>query len=204
MSFIDFSRNIISCKIVYYGTGRCGKTSNLLQIYERLSENTRGQMITVDTQGDKTIFFDFLPLSLGKVKNFDIKIQLYTVPGQVMYNSSRKLVLKGVDGIVFVADAQVSRRDENSESLENLKTNLIAEKKSVENIPLVFQFNKQDLALEGKPLMSAAELAKDLNSELQAPYFLASAIRCQGVFETLREISKMTVKDVVRRVVNTL
>jgi mutual gliding-motility protein MglA len=204
MSFIDFSRNIISCKIVYYGPGRCGKTTNLLHIYAHMAEGTKGQLISIDTQGDKTLFFDFLPLSLGRIKNFDIKIQLYTVPGQVMYNSSRKLVLKGVDGIVFVADSQAARRGENSESFENLRTNLVDEKKDLAQIPIVLQFNKQDLASQGTPLLTVETLLKDLNTQLQAPHFLASAISGDGVFETLREVSKVTVKDVVKRVVKHL
>jgi mutual gliding-motility protein MglA len=204
MSFIDFSRNIISCKIVYYGPGRCGKTTNLLHIYANMTEGRKGQLISIDTQGDKTLFFDFLPLSLGRIKNFDIKIQLYTVPGQVMYNSSRRLVLKGVDGVVFVADSQYARRTDNTESLENLRENLLEEKKEIKQIPLVLQFNKQDLATQGHSLLSLETLQQDLNSQLQVPYFLGSAVRGDGVFETLREISKLTVKDVVKRVVKHL
>jgi mutual gliding-motility protein MglA len=200
MSFIDFSRNIISCKIVYYGPGRCGKTTNLLNIYDKMTGSTRGQLISIDTKGDKTIFFDFLPLSLGKVKNFSIKIQLYTVPGQVMYNASRRLVLKGVDGIVFVADSQKMRRAENCESWSNLHDNLRLENKVLEQVPIVMQFNKQDLVGTDSPLLDVATLLEDLNTKLQAPYFLASAITGGGVFETLREISKLTVKDVVKRV----
>jgi mutual gliding-motility protein MglA len=204
MSFIDFSRNIISCKIVYYGAGRCGKTTNLLHIYANMTEGRKGQLISIDTQGDKTLFFDFLPLSLGKIKNFDIKIQLYTVPGQVMYNSSRKLVLKGVDGVVFVADSQQARRADNTESFENLRENLIDEKKDIEQIPLVLQFNKQDLAAQGHSLIKEAILLQDLRTQEPVPHFLASAVTGGGVFETLREISKLTVKDVVKRVVKHL
>jgi mutual gliding-motility protein MglA len=204
MSFIDFSRNIISCKIVYYGPGRCGKTTNLLHIYANMTEGRKGQLISIDTQGDKTLFFDFLPLSLGKIKNFDIKIQLYTVPGQVMYNSSRKLVLKGVDGVVFVADSQHARRTDNTESYENLRENLVEEKKDLEQIPLVLQFNKQDLAAQGHNLLKEEILLQDFKAREQVPHFLASAVTGDGVFETLREISKLTVKDVVRRVVKHL
>jgi mutual gliding-motility protein MglA len=204
MSFIDFSRNIISCKIVYYGPGRCGKTTNLLHIYANMTEGRKGQLISIDTQGDKTLFFDFLPLSLGKIKNFDIKIQLYTVPGQVMYNSSRKLVLKGVDGVVFVADSQHARRTDNTESYENLRENLVEEKKDLEQIPLVLQFNKQDLAAQGHNLIKEEVLLQDFKAREQVPHFLASAVTGDGVFETLREISKLTVKDVVRRVVKHL
>jgi mutual gliding-motility protein MglA len=204
MSFIDFSRNIISCKIVYYGPGRCGKTTNLLHIYANMTEGRKGQLISIDTQGDKTLFFDFLPLSLGKIKNFDIKIQLYTVPGQVMYNSSRKLVLKGVDGVVFVADSQHARRTDNTESYENLRENLVEEKKDLEQIPLVLQFNKQDLAAQGHNLIKEEVLLRDFKAREQVPHFLASAVTGDGVFEALREISKLTVKDVVRRVVKHL
>jgi hypothetical protein len=169
-----------------------------------MTEGRKGQLISIDTQGDKTLFFDFLPLSLGRIKNFDIKIQLYTVPGQVMYNSSRRLVLKGVDGVVFVADSQYARRADNTESLENLRENLLEEKKDLEQIPLVLQFNKQDLATQGHSLLSVETLQRDLNAQLQAPYFAASAVKGDGVFEALREISKLTVKDVVKRVVKHL
>lgn len=204
MSFIDFSRNIISCKIVYYGPGRCGKTTNLLHIYANMTEGRKGQLISIDTQGDKTLFFDFLPLSLGKIKNFDIKIQLYTVPGQVMYNSSRRLVLKGVDGVVFVADSQHARRTDNTDSYQNLRENLVEEKKDLEIIPLVLQFNKQDLAAQGHNLLKKEILLQDFKAREQVPHFLASAVTGDGVFETLREISKLTVKDVVKRVVKHL
>ncbi|MBF0524062.1 MAG: GTPase domain-containing protein [Deltaproteobacteria bacterium] len=196
MAFIDFSKREIQCKIVYYGPGRGGKTTNLLYIHKAMTENVRGKMVSIDTKGDRTLFFDFLPLSLGSIHNMSIKIQLYTVPGQVMYNASRKLVLKGVDGVVFVADSLRVRRANNLESLANLEENLRGENLDMTRIPLVLQYNKRDLADGEIPLMTIEELDEDLNSQLHVPSFPGSAIKGTGVFETLREISKITVKQV--------
>ena len=196
MSFINFSLNEIQCKVVYYGPGLGGKTTNLLYIYEHTKPENRGKIISIDTKGDRTLFFDFLSLKLGTVRNFKIRIQLYTVPGQVSYDSTRKLVLKGVDGIVFVADSMVIKRQENIDSLKNLETNLAEMGKSIMEIPFVFQYNKRDLESGKIPVLSIEELQRDLNSELHVPYFPASAINGQGVFETLREISKRVVKAV--------
>lgn len=199
MSFINLARNEIQVKIVFYGPGRCGKTTNLLYLHEVMTDNVRGKMITIDTKGDRTLFFDFLPLALGQIHNMSIKIQLYTVPGQVMYNATRKLVLRGVDGVVFVADSQVDQWERNVESLENLGQNLADERLEIESIPLVFQYNKRDLGESGLPLISVEDLDKALNGEFQVPAFPASAVRGDGVFETLREVSKRTVKNVTRK-----
>ena len=199
MSFINLAGNEIQIKIVYYGPGRCGKTTNLLHLHEAMSDSVRGKMVTIDTREDRTLFFDFLPLALGKIFNMQIKIQLYTVPGQVMYNATRRLVLKGADGVVLVADSRREQREENIESLHNLRQNLAEEKIDFLSMPVVLQYNKRDLAAQGHSLLSREELDDDLNSELKAPTFEASALRGDGVFESLREVSKLTVKRVTRR-----
>ncbi len=202
MSFINFAGREIQCKIVYYGPGRCGKTTNLKYIYSKIRGNVRGKMISIDTKGDKTLFFDFLPLDLGKVGGFSIRIQLYTVPGQVHYNATRKLVLKGVDGVVFVADSLRVRREKNIESMQNLVDNLRDEGIRIEDIPLVIQYNKRDLQGGSVPILPLEVLEQDLNSQLKVPSFPASAVEGYGVFETLRAISKAVAKDVSRRVLS--
>lgn len=202
MSFINFAGREIQCKIVYYGPGRCGKTTNLKYIYSKIRGNVRGKMISIDTKGDKTLFFDFLPLDLGKVGGFSIRIQLYTVPGQVHYNATRKLVLKGVDGVVFVADSLRVRREKNVESMQNLVDNLQDEGIRIEDIPLVIQYNKRDLQGGSVPILPLEVLEQDLNSQLKVPSFPASAVEGYGVFETLRAISKAVAKDVSRRVLS--
>ncbi len=200
MAFIDLSKNEIQAKIVYYGPGRCGKTTNLLYVHESMSKQVCGKMVTIDTKGDRTLFFDFLPLNIGKVMNMTIRIQLYTVPGQVMYNATRKLVLRGVDGIVFVADSLKVQKNKNVESLQNLIENLNDEGLAVSQMPLVLQYNKRDLMDSNIPLLPVAELESDLNSGLRVPFFEASATVGNGVYETLREICKRTVKSVIRKV----
>ncbi|MCE5334934.1 MAG: GTPase domain-containing protein [Desulfobacteraceae bacterium] len=200
MAFIDLSKNEIQAKIVYYGPGRGGKTTNLLYVHESMSKQVCGKMVTIDTKGDRTLFFDFLPLNIGKVLNMTIRIQLYTVPGQVMYNSTRKLVLRGVDGVVFVADSLRVQKQKNVESLENLFQNLNDEGLGAERIPLVLQYNKRDLIQSNIPLLGLDELQTDLNSDLNVPFFEASAANGQGVYETLREISKRTIKSVIQKV----
>lgn len=202
MSFIDLSKNEVQCKIVYYGPGRGGKTTNLLYIHQAMSEAVRGKMVTIDTKGDRTLFFDFLPLALGKIQNLSIKIQLYTVPGQVMYNATRKLVLKGVDGVVFVADSLKVQKEKNVESLENLKQNLADDGIDVREIPLVMQYNKRDLSGSNIPILSVEEMDQDLNRDLKVAWFPGSALKGDGVFETLREISKRTVKNVSRKLLS--
>ena len=196
MSFINFSSNEIQCKVVYYGPGLGGKTTNLLYTYEHTKSDIKGKMISIDTKGDRTLFFDFLSLNLGKIRDFKIRIQLYTVPGQVAYDSTRKLVLKGVDGVVFVADSMAIKRQENIESIKNLEINLAEKGINIHDIPLVLQYNKRDLENGNIPILSVEEMQNDLNNGHHAPYFLASAINGTNVFETLREISKRVVKSV--------
>lgn len=199
MAFIDLAKKEIQVKIVYYGPARGGKTTNLQYLYKTMSKNVAGKMVTIDTKGDRTLFFDFLPLNIGKIKNLSIRIQLYTVPGQVIYNATRKLVLKGADGVVFVADSLRVQRQKNIESLQNLEENLSEYKISINECPLVFQYNKRDLARSNFPLLSVEELEEDLNARFRAPAFEASALTGFGVFETLREITKITVRHVARK-----
>jgi len=200
MPFINFSKDEIQCKIVYYGAGFCGKTTNLQYIYTKMGEDTKGKMVSIDTRGDRTLFFDFLSLNLGKIRGFDVRVQLYTVPGQVHYDATRKLVLKGVDGVVFVADSLKVQRKKNIESLINLAKNLAEKGVSIRTIPLVIQYNKRDLDGTDSELLHLEILEKDLNSMLKVPSFSASALKGAGVFETLREISKLVVKDVSRKI----
>ena len=199
MALIDLSKKEIHCKIVYYGPGRCGKTTNLLTVHSSMAENARGKMLTIETKGDRTLFFDLLPLNLGTIRGFNIRIQLYTVPGQVMYASTRKLVLKGADGLVFVADPLQVRRERNIESLEDLRTSLLEYGLKLEEMPLVIQYNKRDLVDTPIPTLTVAELDADLNSVYKVKTFEASAVTGMGVFETLREISKQTVRYVTNK-----
>lgn len=200
MPFINFSKDEIQCKIVYYGAGFCGKTTNLQYIFSQTREDIKGKMVSIDTKGDRTLFFDFLSLSLGKIRGFDIRVQLYTVPGQVHYDATRKLVLKGVDGVVFVADSLKVQRKKNIESLINLAKNLAEKGVSIRSVPLVIQYNKRDLDGTDSEILAVDILEKDLNSMLKVPSFSASALKGNGVFETLREISKLVVKDVSRKI----
>ena len=198
MAFINKSAKEIQVKIVYYGPGRCGKTTNLLYVNQKMNAKFMGKMISIDTRGDKTLFFDFLPLSLGKIRGYNIRVQLYTVPGQVLYNESRKMVLKGVDGVVFVADSMAVQKDPNKESLQNLRENLAEDNLDMDELPLVLQYNKRDLEGSVIPVLDKETLDEDLNSMLKnpAPAVLASALSGPGVFDTLREISKITIKSV--------
>jgi signal recognition particle receptor subunit beta len=164
-----------------------------------MNPDHRGKLLTINTTGERTLFFDLLPLSIGKIGGFDIRIQLYTVPGQVMYEVTRNLVLKGVDGLVFVADPLEIRRQRNIESLDDLRRNLVKHELDIEKMPLVMQYNKQDLLKAAIPTVSIEELEKDLNSELKAKTFSAAATDGVGVFETLKEISKLTVKAVAEK-----
>jgi len=200
MPFINFSKDEIQCKIVYYGPGFCGKTTNLQYIFSVTEEQTRGKMVSIDTKGDRTLFFDLLSMNLGKIRGMDIRVQLYTVPGQVHYDATRKLVLKGVDGVVFVADSLKVQRKKNIESLINLAKNLAEKGISIRAIPLVIQYNKRDLDESDSEILPLEILEKDLNSMLKVPSFSASAIKGHGIFETLREISKLVVKDVSRKI----
>lgn len=196
MAFINVKKKEVQVKIVYYGPGRGGKTSNLEYIYKKFRERIKTEMITVKTHGDRTLFFDFLPFDIGKISGYDVKIQLYTVPGQVKYNATRRLVLRGVDGIVFVADSMVIRKDKNILSIKNLEENLKDYKKSISKVPLVIQYNKIDLAEQGIPVLSFEELEKDLNSVLKAPSFSASAISGVNVVQTMKKIIAMTIASI--------
>jgi signal recognition particle receptor subunit beta len=193
MAIINLKKKEVQAKIVYYGPGRGGKTTNLEYIYKRFRSRIQTEMVTIKTHGDRTLFFDFLPIEIGKIKGYDIRMQLYTVPGQVKYESTRRLVLRGVDGIVFVADSLAVRRKENVLSLKSLADNLASYKKSLLEIPLVFQYNKRDLLEEGIPLLPVEWLEKDLNSKLKAPSFEASALKGPNVVQTMKKIIIMTI-----------
>jgi signal recognition particle receptor subunit beta len=199
MATFNFKNREIECKIVYYGPGRCGKTTNLEYIFNTYKKQVTGEMVSIDTEGDRTLFFDFLPMGLGKIRGCDVKVQLYTVPGQVQYSSTRKLVLKEVDGIVFVADSLEVRREKNIQSLKDLHENLKSYGLSVLNIPLVLQYNKRDLDAEGIPLMPIAQMDKDLNRQLKAPAFPASALKGDGVGATVTEVLKRTLLNLQKQ-----
>ncbi len=193
MAIINLKKKEVQAKIVYYGPGRGGKTTNLEYIYKKFRSRIQTEMVTIKTHGDRTLFFDFLPIEIGRIKGYDIRMQLYTVPGQVKYESTRRLVLRGVDGIVFVADSLAVRRKENVLSLKSLADNLASYKKSILEIPLVFQYNKRDLLDEGIPLLPVEWLEKDLNSKLKAPYFEVSALNGPNVVQTMKKIIIMTI-----------
>ena len=188
MSFINYSAREINCKIVYYGPGLCGKTTNLQSIYKKTDPDNKGKMISLATETERTLFFDFLPLSLGSIRGFKVRFHLYTVPGQVFYDASRKLILRGVDGVVFVADSQVERMEANIESLQNLQKNLTEHDLNLVTIPYVIQYNKRDLP----NVIPLEELQKVLNPR-GTPYFEAVAMSGKGVFETLKEIAKQVI-----------
>lgn len=196
MAFINLKKREIKVKIVYYGPGQSGKTTNLIYIYSKFQDQIRSKMLSIDTFGDRTIFFDFLPFNLGKLSGFNIMVQLYTVPGQIAYKATRQLVLRGVDGIVFVADISESKRKENIISLKDLHHNLMLYNKSIANIPMVFQFNKIDLAQKNVPVLKRNILTKDLNNRLKRPYFLASALKGHNVTSTLKKITSMTIANI--------
>ncbi|MCL7488746.1 MAG: GTPase domain-containing protein [Desulfobulbaceae bacterium] len=199
MSFINLKDKVVQIKIVYYGPGRGGKTTNLEYINRRFKKQIQSEMVSLKTHGDRTLFFDFLPFDMGQIKGFDMKIQLYTVPGQVKYNATRKLVLKGVDGIVFVADSQKEMREKNIRSLNQLHENLLGFKESIFRIPLVMQYNKVDLRNQGVPILPINVLEKDLNSKLKVPSFEASAMTGYNVPETLKKIISMTVVSIQKK-----
>ncbi|MDY6972291.1 MAG: GTPase domain-containing protein [Thermodesulfobacteriota bacterium] len=198
MAVINLKKKELQAKIVYYGPGRGGKTTNLEYIHENFRDRIKSDMIAIKTHGDRTLFFDFLPFDVGKIKGYDIKVQLYTVPGQVKYNTTRKLVLKGVDGIVFVADSMKVQREKNLVSLRNLQQNLAEDKKSIFKIPLVLQYNKRDLARQGIPLLPFETLEKSLNRQLKVPSFEASALAGENVVPTLKKIISMTVASLAK------
>jgi len=195
MAIFNLKKREIECKIVFYGPGRCGKTTNLEHIFKAYKKQITGELVSVDTEGDRTLFFDFLPMGLGKIKGCEVRIQLYTVPGQVQYSSTRKLVLKGVDGVVFVSDSLEVRRERNMLSLKDLQQNLKEYGSSIFKIPLVMQHNKRDLAKQGFPIMSIEQMEKDLNRQLKVPSFPASALVGEGVGETLQECLKLTLRS---------
>jgi signal recognition particle receptor subunit beta len=192
MAILNLKKRQIECKIVYYGPGRCGKTTNMEHIYKAYKKQVTGEMVSIDTEGDRTLFFDFLPMGLGEIKGFDVRVQVYTVPGQVQYRSTRKLVLKGVDGVIFVADSLAVRREKNMLSLKDLQHNLKEYGLNIFKVPLVIQHNKRDLAGEGLPIMAVEQMERDLNRQLKVPSFPASAISGQGVGVTLKECLKLT------------
>ena len=189
MSLINYASREINCKIVYYGTGLGGKTTNLEYVYSKVNPDAKGKMISLATETERTLFFDFLPIDLGEVKGFKTRFHLYTVPGQVYYNASRKLILKGVDGVIFVADSQAERMEANIEAMHNLYENLESYGYDLTNIPLAVQYNKRDLP----NAMAAAELRSQLNP-MGVPDFEGVAVEGQGVFETLGAVSKMVVQ----------
>ncbi len=190
MSFINYSSREINCKIVYYGPGLCGKTTNLQHIYLKTNPKVKGKMISLATETERTLFFDFLPLALGEIRGFKTRFHLYTVPGQVFYDASRKLILKGVDGVVFVADSQVERMEANLESLDNLKINLKEQGLELDKVPYVIQYNKRDLP-NAAPL---AELQR-LCNPYGVPEFGAKATTGEGVFQTLKAVAKLVLAD---------
>jgi len=190
MSFINYASREINCKIVYYGPGLCGKTTNLQYVYQKTAPDAKGKMISLATETERTLFFDFLPLALGEIRGFKTRFHLYTVPGQVFYDASRKLILKGVDGVVFVADSQEERYDANIESMDNLRYNMTEQGYDLDKIPFIIQYNKRDLP----NAMPVEELRRDLNTT-GVPDFEACAASGEGVFETLKAVAKLILID---------
>jgi len=190
MSFINYASRELNCKIVYYGPGLCGKTTNLQFIYNKTADGAKGKMISLATETERTLFFDFLPLELGEIRGFKTRFHLYTVPGQVFYDASRKLILKGVDGVVYVADSQEERMDANVESLDNLRNNLEEQGYNLDKLPYVVQYNKRDLA----GIVPVEELRRELNPT-GVPDFEACAVTGEGVFETLKAVAKLVLTD---------
>ena len=222
MSMINYASREINCKIVYYGPGLGGKTTNLEHVYRKVAPDTRGKMVSLATETERTLFFDFLPVDLGTIRGFKTRFHLYTVPGQVYYNASRKLILKGVDGVVFVADSQVERMDANIESMQNLYNNMAEYGYDLTKIPFVVQYNKRDLpnAASVRELQSQLNPGWEVVDEARhvesrdpahpteslveqrdgvwverAPYFESVVITGDGVFETLRSVAKLVLKS---------
>lgn len=191
MSFVNYHTKEINCKIVYYGPGLGGKTTNIQYIYQKTNAGNKGQMVTLNTENERTLFFDFLPLDLGEIRGFKTRFHLYTVPGQVFYEASRKLILRGVDGIVFVADSQVERMEANIESFQGLERNLLDQGYDLSKIPLVMQWNKRDLP----NIVPIEDLQFQLNKK-KHPAFEAIATNGPGVFETLKQISKAVLLNI--------
>lgn len=200
MAIINLKDKTIQIKIVYFGPGRSGKTTNLEYIHNKLKarkEHQISKLVSIATKGDRTLFFDFFPIVLGQINGFDLKLKLYTTPGQVKYESTRRLVLKGVDGLVFVADSLASRQEANIESFQNMKDNLAFHNINIDDIKLIFQWNKRDLDSNMIPLTSIEEMESQLNSDLNVESFPASAISGFNVLKTVKHIAKETVKSVI-------
>jgi mutual gliding-motility protein MglA len=195
MAVVNLKKRQIECKIVYCGPARCGKTTNLEYIHKTFTQHVRGKMISIDTEGDRTLFFDFLPLELGRIEGCDVGVQLYTVPGQVRYASTRKVVLRGLDGVIFVADSLEVRREQNILALKDLQQNLREYNLNIFKIPLVMQFNKRDLAQAGIPLMPVEQMSTDLNRQLKVPVFPAAALNGNGVGKTLQECLRRVLRS---------
>ena len=190
MSFINYSSREINCKIVYYGPGLCGKTTNLQYVYAKTNPEAKGRMISLATETERTLFFDFLPLSLGEIRGFKTRFHLYTVPGQVFYDASRKLILKGVDGVVFVADSQIERMEANLESVENLRVNMQEQGYDLARVPYVVQYNKRDL-----PNVATMEELRRLLNPRGVPEFQAVAPTGVGVFDTLKAVARLVLTE---------
>ncbi len=195
MALFNYATKEITLKIVYYGPGLSGKTTNIQHLHAALNPETKGKLLSLATESDRTLFFDFLPVELGKIKDFSIRFQLYTVPGQVRYNATRKVVLKGADAVVFVADSQQDMKDQNIESLENMRENLISNNINPDEIPVVLQYNKRDL----KNILSINELNDDLNKNSAYAVVDAEAINGKGVEDTFQLITRMVLKDIARK-----
>ena len=194
MSFINYAAREINCKLVYYGAGLCGKTTNLQHIYKRVDPGAKGKLISLATETERTLFFDFLPLELGTIRGFKTRFHLYTVPGQIFYEASRKLILKGADGVVFVADSQLERMEANIQSLADMRQHLTEQGIEPTKIPLVIQYNKRDL----RNAVPIDELQKALNPR-NLPWFEAIAPQGVGVFETLKAISKIVLQELQKK-----
>jgi len=194
MAIVNLKKRQIECKIVYYGSARCGKTTNLEYIHKTFKKQVKGEMVSINTDGDRTLFFDFLPIELGKLMGCDVRVQLYTVPGQVRYASTRKLVLRGADGIIFVADSLEVRREKNMLALRDLQQNLKEYNISIFEVPLVMQFNKRDLTDANITLMPLEKMQHDLNRQLKVPAFPGSALKGNGVGNTLNACLKLVLK----------
>lgn len=191
MSFVNYQTKEINCKIVYYGPGLGGKTTNIQHVYQKTSGDNKGNIISLNTENERTLFFDFLPLDLGEIRGFRTRFHLYTVPGQVFYEASRKLILRGVDGIIFVADSQVEKMDANLESLQGLKNNLLEQGYELEKMPIIMQWNKRDLP----NITPVEELEKRINT-YEFPSYEAIATTGEGVFATLKTMSKMVLMNI--------
>ena len=195
MAIVNLKKKQIKCKIVYYVPGRCGKTTNLEYIHKAFKKQVKGEMVSINTDGDRTLFFDFLPLELGKLMGCDVRVQLYTVPGQVRYASTRKLVLRGADGLIFVADSLEVRREKNMQALRDLQQNLKEYNVSIFEVPLVLQFNKRDLSEADISLMPVEKMQHDLNRQLKVPALPGSALVGNGVGKTLNTCLKLVLKS---------